>query len=290
MIALGTIQKRCLIGSVILHAFLVFVVLFGAAFFVSRQAPRDYSTLKVIPSRLIDGASFGGGNPNLPVTSEQQRGNPTAPPQAIQQPKVIPPAPKPPVHKAEVKRAEPKPAEAVKPAASNIPKDPFPLKKITRKNTSNSETTAPDKSTSKNKPNSNARQEAADKLAKQIGKTLEGLQQGFHQGTAVDVGGPGGVAYADYAQFVKQIYDDAWVLMDDLTADDGVALVKVTVTRDGRVTRAVIADRSGIRALDQSVQRALDKVTKLPPFPEGTKDFERTFTIQFSLKARRGMA
>jgi TonB family protein len=294
MIAMTAIQKRCFIGSITLHGFLFLLVAFGAALFVSRQPPLDYLTLKVVPTRFIDGLSGGGGNPNLPVTAEQKKGSPTAPPQAIQ-PKPPTPAPQPAVSKPEVKRAEPK-ADPVKPAPSSIPKDPLNLKKVTRKTSSKSDTTTtPDKSTAKAKADSDARQarearENADKLAKQIGKTLDNLGPGFLQGTAINVGGPGGEAYADYAQFVKQIYDDAWAVPQDLTAEDGVTLVKVTVMRDGRVARAVIVEGSRVRSVDQSVQRALDKVTKLPAFPEGTKDTERTFTIKFSLKARRGMA
>ena len=35
------------------------------------------------------------------------------------------------------------------------------------------------------------------------------------------------------------------------------------------------------------VQRAMDAVKKLPPFPESIKDSERSFTIEFNLKAKR---
>jgi TonB family protein len=62
------------------------------------------------------------------------------------------------------------------------------------------------------------------------------------------------------------------------------------VARDGRIIRATIVDRSGNRVLDLSVQKALDSVTKLPPFPEGSRDDQRTFTIDFNLKAKHAAA
>jgi TonB family protein len=293
MRTLGNIQKRCLVGSLAAHGFLLLVVLFGAAFFVSHKPPPlDPSTLRVVPQRLVDGLSGGGGNPQLPVNNDQKKGDPNAKPEV--KPAPVPPAPRPtPVEPKRIEpRVEPK-AVQPQPTVSRMPKDPI-LKPVTRKvpvkpDSAESSKSAKDKA--KAESDARAAREAADKLAKQIGKAMTGLQQGFQQGTAVDVGGPGGVAYADYGQFVKQIYDDAWVTTDLLSADDNAAtIVKVTVARDGHIIRAVIADRSGDHGLDQSVQRTLEKVTKLPPFPEETKDTQRTFTIRFSMKARRGVA
>ena len=41
--------------------------------------------------------------------------------------------------------------------------------------------------------------------------------------------------------------------------------------------------------MDKSVQNALDRVKRsgLPPFPQGARDDERTFTIEFNLQAKR---
>jgi len=264
-------------ASVGMHGFLALVLVFGSAFFVAHQPPRDYSSLRVIPSRFVDGLSGGGGNPKLPDTNEKQKGDPNAQPaQADTKPKPKPPEP---IQKPDVKPPEPK---AVK--------DPFILKPVVRKATDK-----PKDDTADVKPVRNAKAEAkaraaGAKIAQQLAKTKEGLQRGFAQGTAVDVGGPGGEAYADYAHYVKEIYDDAWIVLPDLALDSGAAVVKVTIARDGHVVRAVIVDRSGQRSLDLSVQRALDKVTKLPPFPAEVKDEERTFTIKFDLEAKRSEA
>jgi len=230
--------------------------------------------------------SLAGGDPNLPKTNEQKMGDPNAKPPQPPTPQVKPVLPKPP----EPKAVEP----PVKPAVTK-PKDQLDLKPAVRKSNTKPETAniKPTKSTAKETAKSKADADAraaGAKLAQQIAKAKEGLQRGFSQGTAINVWGEGGPAYADYAQTVKSIYDDAWIVLPDISLDAGMAVVKVTVARDGRVVRATIIDRSGQRALDLSVQQALDRVTRLPSFPAEAKDDQRTFTIEFDLKAKRSAA
>ena len=111
---------------------------------------------------------------------------------------------------------------------------------------------------------------------------------GLTKGTVVDIRGPGGEAYANYAQWVKTVYEDAWDPADDLLDDESTAQVTVTILKNGDVITARITKRSGVSSLDKSVQRALDKVRTIGrPFPEGAKEDQRTFTINFNLKAKR---
>jgi hypothetical protein len=43
--------------------------------------------------------------------------------------------------------------------------------------------------------------------------------------------------------------------------------------------------------VDASVQRSLDRVTTIGrPFPEGSKDQQRTYILKFDLRAKRGLA
>jgi outer membrane biosynthesis protein TonB len=53
------------------------------------------------------------------------------------------------------------------------------------------------------------------------------------------------------------------------------------------VVAARIIERSRRPAVNTAAQRALDAVKKLPPFPDFIKDSERSFTIEFNLKAKR---
>jgi len=56
------------------------------------------------------------------------------------------------------------------------------------------------------------------------------------------------------------------------------------------VLSARIVTPSGNTALDRSVQRALYAVKTIGhPFPAGAPEKERTFTIEFNLKSKRGL-
>jgi len=126
-------------------------------------------------------------------------------------------------------------------------------------------------------------------MAQQLGTSMSGLRQGFNNGTKVDVGGPGGAAFANYKQYVQMAYENAWVITPELTDQDFVAQIRVTISRVGRVVASRIIKPSGSSIMDRSVQKAMDRVRAdgLPPFPEGATDAERSFTIEFNLKAKR---
>ena len=113
------------------------------------------------------------------------------------------------------------------------------------------------------------------------------MKAGFATGTTVDIGGPGGEAFANYADWVKTRYENDWRVPDSLMDDDSTAKVTVTIGRNGNVISARLQRRSGNSTLDQSVQRTLNAVKFIAPFPKGTTDEFRTFTINFNLKAKR---
>jgi TonB family protein len=53
------------------------------------------------------------------------------------------------------------------------------------------------------------------------------------------------------------------------------------------VVIANITRPSGDAAVDRSVQATLHRVTFIRPFPEGSTDKQRTYNINFNLKAKR---
>jgi len=270
------LQKKCLIASGTTHGLLLLVVLFGAAFFTPEKKNPPVAMLTMVPSKLIDGAlSGGGGNPKIAPSDAKIQGETLNP---------VPPQPQP------VKPPQPKPVEVPKPTPQKpeIPKDPpktvpkQPAIELTPIN--KSATSKPKTQNDKLKVDPKAGQK---ELAKQLGKIRENMRQGFNSGTAVEVSGPGGEAYASYRSFVFAAYDNAWQVQPDIANEESVVIAKVVIHRTGRILSAEISQRSGNSLIDKSVRRALDSVTSLPPFPEGTRDQERTFVIEFSLKAKR---
>jgi TonB family protein len=300
-------QKKCLVASAGFHGFLVLLLVFGSAFFVTKEKPTT-QRLNVVPTRLIENAlAGGGGNPNLPQTEDRQKGDTLLPQPAAAQPppQPAPPQPKPPQPqpKPEAKKAEPKKPDlpAPKPPkATDVeklkPVDKIPeakpridlneLKPIARTDTDKrkAQKEAEARETARQQKIVDAQRQ---KVADQIGIAADAMRRGFSGGTKVEVGGPGGEAYANYGSLVQAAYEDAWKIIQDLSDDDSIAVVRVTIARDGRVVGARFTEKSKSASMNKSVQRALDAVKRLPPFPDFIKDSERSFTIEFNLKAKR---
>ena len=280
-----------------MHGFLALLLVVGSAFFLKTDKPPEAQPqVRIVPSKLIDAAmAGGGGNPNVARTDDQQKGDTTVPqprpPEPVQarpQPRpkervVEPPKPEP--RKEEAKQEAPKPApkpKAVEVAKKAEPKiAPLELKRTTRKEMQKT------KGTSKAADaEAKRRADAIAKIAKQFGGAEQSLRAGFKGGTKMEVWGPGGEAYAGYEAFVQAVYDDAWETTHILDYD-GAVRVTVTIRRTGDVISAYITRGSGTSVVDKSVQRALDRVKFVAPFPAGSKDQQRTFNITFDLKAKR---
>jgi TonB family protein len=299
------LQKKCFLASAALHGLLMLVIIFGAAFLgPSKEKPLP-NRINVVPSRLVDEAlSGGGGNPSIPRTDDQVKGNSLNP--ADSTPAPLPPPPKPPT----VVRARDVPQPPVRPDPVRPDPAKTPVAKPIEipKPNATVKTPAPTKDTidlvpTKRDPNAKEKakaeaqaREAAQKqaeyrreLAEKLGQVATGLKAGFKDGTKVDVGGPGGEAYANYASFIQAAYDEAWRVLPDLASLDHAVTVEIVIARNGRIVSQRIVNRSGNAGMDRSVQSALDRVKQrgLPAFPEGARDAEREFTIQFNLKARR---
>jgi TonB family protein len=296
---MGRLNQKCLAVSIGIHSVLLVVLLVGPGFVESRQPAPDLGILKVIPSRLVDAAMSGGGNPAAKASVAPPAAQPPAP--------VTPPAappkarPEPPARQPEPPPPKSAPApERETPAASRdiTPKTVAgkPAIKVDPKIVSRSDGESSPKKPASRAPPTNAdtsgaieRQLAARHAQSTIKGALENLNDNLSGGTVVDIPGPGGAAYANYSQVVKSLYDQAWIDPQEVTDEQATVRVDVVVSRDGTILSDRIVERSRVPALDRSVQNALDKVRLrgLPRFPDGTMDTERTFRINFNLKAKR---
>ena len=109
--------------------------------------------------------------------------------------------------------------------------------------------------------------------------------------TEVRLHGPGGggVPYANFLQAVKSRYVRAWSVPDGVTDDSATAVADVTIARDGTVIEARIVKPSGNAAVDRSVRSVLDRVTWAAPLPDSASENQRTVTIHFNVRAKRGL-
>jgi TonB family protein len=124
--------------------------------------------------------------------------------------------------------------------------------------------------------------------AQAVRKTLQNLKKNFTPGTVVDMpGNSSGEAYASYRDAIASIYYEAWTPPGNADNDEANTKVSVTIANDGTVISARIVTPSGDTHVDASIQRTLERVTFIAPFPKGAVEKERTYTINFNLKAKR---
>jgi TonB family protein len=261
---MNRLQKKCVIGTAGVHLLLLVILFVGPAFFYSRPKADDMQVLDVIPANLID-AAFNSGVANATPP-------PPAPVVTPPQPQPAPPAPKPVATPPSFMQALEKvfKPEPVKPAPNLEPprKIQISTQLVAR--------TAPESSA-----NAAARAQA-------IRSALRNLKKNFTPGTVVDMPGSGsGAAYASYRDAIATIYYDAWTPPANADNDEANTKVSVTIASDGTVISARIVTPSGDKHVDDSIQRTLDRVTFIAPFPQGAVEKERTYIINFNLKAKR---
>lgn len=286
---MNRLQKKCFIVATGMHLLLFVILLVGPAFLSSSSKPDDLQTITFIPANLIDKPFTGGGEsavkppPAAPVPKQPQvtQSQPVAPlPKPVepvkQQTKVSQPDPV----KVEPKQTKPNP-ESLE-AKSSKPKPQISLTPVTRPRNSAQTSSQAD---------SHA-QELADvkRRSEQISKTAASLRDKLSSKTDIDTSpgfGGGGEAYASYSVVVKSIYESQWIPPDNTASDDATAKVSVTIASDGTVISSRITQLSGDEQTDASIQRTLDRVKFIAPFPQGAKETQRTFIINFNLKAKR---
>lgn len=273
---MSRLQKKCFIGASGMHLLLLVVLFVGPAF-MSGDKVDDTPVLTFIPTITTDDKVSGGGAPKPP----------TPQPQPQPQPQVQPPTPQPqpqPVRDADPPKVET--PKITKPSTDSL--DPQPEKKTHQVKVSDTVVKIKQPSKTTSKPNTQTASNT--ERQQQVANTLRRIQGNLSSTTTVDMPegpGGGGPSYANYAQVVRKIYTDAWTIPADVTDDEATVKVRVTIARGGNVISSSIVQSSGSALVDRSIQATLDRVTFVAPFPEGAKEAQRTFTINFSLKAKK---
>ncbi len=290
---MNRLQKKCLIISALVHLLLLGILVFGPAFVPVRQPRAEiFEVIEFTPLRTTDLPVTGGGSPTgiqLPAAPALK---PVVQPEPLQPKPEVKPTPAPVVKPTPVERpkkdTQPAPLPA-QPARTTEPgvADTKPRRRLPEVSTqlvsranvvTNIVQPRPPREGSRVQP-------------EQFAAAVSSLRQQLSGSTTVDLLGPGGggVPYANFKQAVFSAYYNAWTPPAAIASENTVTKATVTIARDGMVISARITEPSGDAAMDASVQRALERVKFVAPLPEGTIETQRTLTIIFDLRAKRGI-
>ena len=285
---MNRLQKKCLIATAGTHLLLV-VALLCSGFIKSKPKTDDTPPLDVIPANVVE-AELNSGVKDAPKPAPQPLPKPPEP-QVQPDPKSEPkPEPKPekqpdpePVKTPTEKLPDPDLTPVVKPKPHEVTPD---LNRVVvhKPKPNISKPTEPD--TSAADAAREAKRLKAEK-AKAFREAMRSIKDNSSSATSVEMPGEASVSFASYASVVKSIYEAAWQPPGDTASDDANTLVKVTIASDGSVISAHIITPSGDASVDASVRRTLEKVTFVREFPDGAREKEKTFIINFNLKAKR---
>jgi TonB family protein len=283
-----------------IHLLLLLILIVGPAFYNQEPKTDNTPTLDVIPDTIVDAAvnsGVQGAQPPptpKPVTPQPPQPQPLfAPPKIVQPPTPAPtppPTPAPAVTPSpslmdkfrEMFESKPAPEPAVKPDLT-----PTERKTQTQPHPDNIKIDLRNKVTRTQQKNQAQPDNAQNQKA--INNALRSLSHNLSSATKVDMPGNASAAYASYASVVKSVYEQALrpELPDQVASNNENTKVRITVESDGTVTSAEIISPSGDPSWDNAVQRTLDQVKVLRPFPDGATDKERHYTLNFNPEVER---
>ena len=135
-----------------------------------------------------------------------------------------------------------------------------------------------------------AQQEAAERARKANAKRQETLNNSINRlssnlsgSTAVNA--PlGRLAAANYESLIRKKYMDATFHPGAINRDP-VVKVRLVIARSGNVLSAQIINNSGVTSWDRAVQKSLDRVKQIAPFPKSISGSKKTFTLNFNSRS-----
>lgn len=286
---MNRLQKKCFLVSAGMHVLLPVILVLGSAL-SPRSKPEETQVLEFIPMITTDDKVSGGGEPNA-RSAQAELNRPITPPAPAQRP-VNPPAPKV-TERADdpdpPKDADDAPVEVADGRRENKHKLPNVPTTPTVRKTANKPKAAPNKSQEEDNTAAKEAQRARQLAASIIGSAANSLRDATATEVKLQGPGGGGIPYANFLDTVRTVYTHAWILPEDIEDDQATTLASVTINKRGNVVRYAISRKSGNPAVDSSVQRTLDRVTYVAPLPPSSGDDERTVTIGFNVKAKRGI-
>ena len=266
---MGRLKRSCVVGSVVFHALTLALLVLAPVLLAKRV--EKVQVIDLIPSEIVDQIMAPPAPVAPPTPPTPAPTKPTPPKQTPPEPKPKPPDPTPP-------KPKPKPVEVVKPK----PK-PKPVKPKIKVNL-NSTMRQPD--TQKVKAQQAAAERARQAEAKRqaaLKQSLNNLDSKLSGRTSVNVP-QGRYAAANYESLIRRKYVDATIHPGTISGDP-VVKVQLVIARNGNVISARIIGVSGLASWDRAVQKALDRVKRIAPFPAGMSGAKKTFNLNFNSRS-----
>jgi TonB family protein len=289
---MNRLQKKCVIGTVGIHLLLFLILIVGPAFFNPQPKVDNTQVLDMIPANLVDAAvNSGVRGAQLPQPTPVQPQPQPPPPQpqySPPPPRIVqppPPAPTPSPSPSLIKEFEryfaSKPTPSVKPDMTPVER---PVQHQDTDDNIKISLTKVKRTPQKNSSPDNAAN------ARAINSELKSLKSSLSSSTKIDMPGDSSASAANYALVVKSIYFRTILAnMPDQVAANVSTIVRVTIASDGTVTSSEIVTPSGDTTWDNAVQRTLNQVTFIAPFPTGSTDEERHYTLDFNPQVERSL-
>ena len=92
------------------------------------------------------------------------------------------------------------------------------------------------------------------------------------------------MAAANYESLIRRKYMDA-TFHPGAISGDPVVKVRLVIARSGSVLSARIINSSGVTSWDRAVQKSLDRVKHIAPFPKVISGSQKTFTLNFNSRS-----
>lgn len=274
---MGRLKRSCVVGSVVFHT-LTLALLFLAPIILAKREEK-VEVIDLIPSEIVDQIMAPPAPVAPPTPPTPTPPKPTPPKPTPPKPKPTPPDPTPPKPKpVEPVKPKPKPVEVVKPKPK--PKPVKPKIKVNLKSTMRK----PD--TQKIKAQQAAAERARQAEAKRraaLNQSLNNLDSKLSGRTSVNVP-QGRYAAANYESLIRRKYVDATIHPGTISGDP-VVKVQLVIARNGNVLSARIIGASGLASWDRAVQKALDRVKRIAPFPAGMSGAKKTFSLNFNSRS-----
>ncbi len=275
------LKSGCMLASALAHAVLLAVLIVTPAFKSTRRQPLEAPPLLLLPG------SFFEAPPGPPASAPEPRREPEAQPEPAQ-------APQP------ARQPEPQPEpEAPQPRTQSAPEprrvqetprpkpDPEPARTPPRRREFNLSEAKP---VNRPKPSETPREpdrsaERLRELDRRLANAAGSLADSARRSTVkIELSGGGGAGSSN-AWNVRAAYDAAWIAPSGVADPNATAEVEVVLRADGTVASARIARRSGVAALDRSVELAIGKVRRVTPWEPLGPGETITFTIGFNLRS-----